>query len=195
MNRAYYWYRPHPFFDEFYPGKVLDVISASDILRKYPHAFEIKQFFSDGFSPHGLSMLYKVKPDDNRFGETITELIFELVRQLHFSDAPSRLSCLYASETLEQVERWKNVFQKHLGEKENQTVVSLWEIEFETQAQLHDAHFLNIPSDDDEGFSLIQHMDCAYKYWRGVHSYNPLLELLVPYPVIVSRQVRSIHPI
>ncbi len=35
MGKAYYWYRPHPYFKEFYPGKVLNLISDSRIIDKY----------------------------------------------------------------------------------------------------------------------------------------------------------------
>lgn len=193
LNKAYYWYRPHPYFGELYPGKVLNDVSAPDVLRKYPYALQSKRFFPDGFSPHGLSMLYERKFTDSDFKEPVTELVFELVRKLYFPDAVSRLSCLYASETLEQAERWKNVFQEHLGEKENQTAVSLWEIEFEGTAKAYDAHFLSVPPEN--GFSFMQEMECAYNYWRGVRTYKPLLELLVPYPVIVSRLVKNGKPV
>ena len=44
LNKAYYWYRPHPYFGELCPGKVLNVVSAPNILRKYPYAFQSKQF-------------------------------------------------------------------------------------------------------------------------------------------------------
>ena len=111
MNKAYYWYRPHPYFGELCPRKVLNVVSAPNILRKYPYAFQSKQFFPDGFSPHGLSMLYERKFTDSDFKEPVTELVFELVRKLYFPDAVSRLSCLYASETLEQAEGGKMCFK------------------------------------------------------------------------------------
>lgn len=191
MNKAYYWYRPHPHFGKFYPGKILNAVSDPYILRMYPYSLQISQFFHGGFSPHGLSMLFERKFSDSDIEEPITELVFELVRQLHFPDAISRLSCLYASETIEQAERWKRTFQAHLGDRENQTAETLWEIEFEANAKAYDAHFLNVPPDD--GFSLMQEMECAYKYWRGIHSHNPLLELLVPYPVIVSRLIWDVH--
>lgn len=199
MPKAYYWYRSHPNkdYEKFCEGMELNVITSPKILVKYPDFTRIRFRFPDLFSPHGLSMLYEKKwPNESNkwhsdFQEPVTELIFELYRQAHYPDAVSRLSCLYASKTLDDAERWRKVFQKHLSDR-GQIAESLWEIEYggECEAASYDAQFLNVPPKD--GFSFVRYIEYAEKYWSGVCSSKPLMELLVPYPVVVSHLVRKL---
>lgn len=186
MGKAYYWYRPHPYFKEFYPGKVLDLVSDSKIIGKYfssPFKMEmIKKYFPHGLSPHGLSMLLGHEMNNSNADEPITDIIFELIRQANFPNSPSRLSSLYASESIEQALKWKAVFQSS-----GQTAESLWEIEFQTNAHLYDATFLNIFSNNI--FSYLTAVENAYRYWSEHFSSEPLPELLIPYPAVVVRMV------
>ena len=182
MNKAYYWYRPHPYFGEFYSGKILNPIFDMDIYRKYfPSSSQINsviKYFPNGLNPHGLSILLNRQLHDDSFSEPITEIIFELVRQLHFPSSPSRLTSLYASQSIDQAENWKCLWSKNFGNQIGQTAHSLWEISYETSAKLYDANFLNIMPTDE--FSYIFALDSAYKYWQGNMSRNPLPELLIP---------------
>ncbi len=193
MNTAYYWYRTHPYFGEFYPGKVLNPIFDMSIYRNcFPSLSQItsiKKYFPNGLNPHGLSMLINHPLCDDSFTEAITEIIFELVRQLHFPDSPSRLTSLYASESIEQSEIWQRLWYKNFQNQKEQNAHSLWEISYKTNAKLYDANFLNIMPDDE--FSYIFALDSAYQYWQGNISKDPLPELLVPYPVTVVRIVRD----
>lgn len=193
-NKAYYWYRPHPFFGELYPGKVLDLITDAGTLLKYlPNATErvlAKKFFPNGLSPHGFSMLPSRKMDAPDIEEPITEIVFELVRQLHFPDAPSRLISLYASESIRQSEQWYQLWIKNFGDAHGQIAQSLWEIEFDTEPHLYDATFLYVTS--DSSFSYVRELENAHKYWGGNMSRNPLPELLIPYPITVTRMIRDI---
>ena len=188
MNKAYYWYRPHPYLDNFYSGKILNPIVDTTIFSKYfsdPIKIElIEKYFPNGLNPHGLSMFLSRNLVNPEVNEPITDIIFELVRQLHFPEAPSRLSSLYASESIQQAFIWKSFLQT--GE---QSVIDLWEIEFQTNAQLYDASFLGIGSKND--FSFLTAMDNAHKYWNGGRSQKPLLELLIPYPATVTRKISN----
>ena len=164
LNKAYYWYRFHPYFDEFYSGKILNIISSKNALSKYFSELSkmklIEKYFPKGLNPHGLSTLLEWNINASPAIDSITEIIFELVRQLHFPEAPSRLSCLYGSESITQAEQWLEVF-------ENSSKVapqSLWEIGFESKAKLYDARFLNIVVSKE--FSYLTALDNAYKYWN-----------------------------
>ena len=61
MNHAYYWYRPHPIFGCFFPGKTLNLITNHQIyVRNYIDISQLglaKKYFPDGLSPHGLQIL------------------------------------------------------------------------------------------------------------------------------------------
>lgn len=196
MNKAYYLYRPHPYFDNLYPGKTLNLISDVQTFSKYftdPVRINlIKKYFPDGLSPHGLASMLKRQLNEDDFSEPVTELIFELVRQLHFPDAPSRLTSLYASESIAQAEQWYDLFHENFKDSKNQLPQSLWEIEFEAPARLYDAYFLNdITCKSHYEFSYLTKLENAHHYWQGDFSQHPLPELLVQYPVKVTRLLRN----
>ena len=189
MNKAFCWYRSHPYLSEFYPSKILKLISDPGIFEKYFSSnFEItmvRKYFPNGLNPHGFSRLALYKTCDDDFNEPLTEIIFELVRQLYFPDAPSRLTSLYASESIEQAMIWQKLWKNNFKDNNEQLAHSLWEIEYESNAKLFDANHLNIFSNDE--FSYITALDYANKYWQGHFSENPLPELLIPYPVTIVR--------
>ncbi len=191
MKRAYYLYRPHPHYDGLYPDKVLNVISDSKTICKYcAKPTLLHKYMPDGVGPHGLSMLSNWAMSEPQVSEPITELTFELVRQIHFSDAPSRLLSLYAAETLGGAMQWDRTLRRNLGNKPGQVPESLWEIEYETEAGCYDAKWLDVPP--DKGFSMLDQLECAHNYWRGIHTLNPLFELLIPFPVVVVRKIKDL---
>ena len=192
MNKAYYWFRPHPYFEKFYPGQILNPVTDTKIISKYfsdPMRIALtKKYFPDGLSPHGLSMLLIHKSSEHDFQEPITEIIFELVRQTHFSSSPSRLCSMYASESIEQAELWYKLWHKNFKGSKNQLPQSLWEIEFETNAKLYDANWLNhFPCESQNGFSYLAELENAHHYWKNDFTKIPLPELLIPYPVKIVR--------
>lgn len=196
MKKAYYWYRPHPYFDEFYPDQILNPISDLSTISKYfsdPVRISlIKKYFPNGLSPHGLSMLLKYQSSDSSFQEPITEIVFELIRQLHFSTAPSRLNSVYASETIEQAEQWQKLWHKNFNNIAGQTAQTLWTIEYETEAQLYDANWLDYFSfEGHKEFSYLAKLENALHYWQHDFTPTPLPELLIPYPVKVVRILRN----
>lgn len=190
MDKAYYWYRPHPFFGKFYPGRMLGLISHEEIFSRYRlDPALIKKYFPDGLTPHGLSMMLSQQFRESVVAEPIIELTFELVRQLHYPNAPSRLTSLYASKTLSQAEQWRKTWLKNFGNSQVDTAQSLWEIQFEADAKLYDAAYLNVPP--DAGFSYLMQLEHAHKYWSGTFSEDPLPELLVPLPATIIRKIRD----
>lgn len=193
MNTAYCWYRPNPSWDKFYPGKTLYLTPARSFIQHFSDLDQVvlvKKYFSQGLSPHGFLSLQKRKPDSPDLCEPIIELIFELVRQHYFSDRPSRLSCLYASKTIDQALQWHNLWCKNFSFDHRHTAESLWEIEFDSDEVLCDANFLNIFTEDQ--FSFVTALDHAYRYWNGESTQTPLPELLVRFPVTVIRNLGDI---
>lgn len=192
MKKAYYLYRPHPYFEPLYPGKVLNKVSDRKSLMKYltkeDHLLLAKKFFPDGLGPHGLQSIKEMKYSP-QIKETITELIFEFVRQIHFPESPSRLSSLYASESPEHAQRWKQLLCQQFGHAYGQIPHSLWEIKFETNAKLYDASLLNTSSDDT--FSFLSELENAHRYWNSEWTESPMPELLIPYPVTVVCQIQN----
>ena len=148
MQKAYYCYRQHSYFGPFYCGKILRPITDKSIIKKYlsdPLQIElIEKYFPEGLSPHGLQIL-------------------ELVRQLDFPCLPSRLSSLYASDTLEHAEQWNHFWIKALHGHSSQSAKSIWEINIkaDTELKLHDASLLNtIPNNE---FSYLKKLENAYR--------------------------------
>lgn len=194
MNKAYYWYRPIPYYSEFYPGKILNAISDPRLYLKYLSDISTlelaKKFFPNGLSPHGLQTLSNYEMASSNINEPITEIIFELVRQLHFSDSPSRLSSLYASKSISQAKQWQQLWIENLGNQKEQIGQSLWEIEFKTRIiRPYDAQLLYIGPNND--FSYLVSLENAHMYWKHIFTQNPLPELLIPYPVTVTRLIQD----
>lgn len=191
MSTAYYWYRYHPYFSAFYPGKKLELISDNQILSKYLTNPELRllglKYFPNGLSPHGLQTLLPQHLTSPAAYESIAEIVFELVRQKDFPESPSRLSSLYASETITHAEQWLQHFKGTFFHQRSQLPLSLWEISFKSNARLYDAKLLDIEPDDC--FSYLPLLEHAYRYWRGEMTPSPLPELLIPYPVLVVRKI------
>ncbi len=195
MRKAYYLYRAHPYLGVLYPNKVLNLITDTKLFHKYlPDTKQIclaQKYFPNGLSPHGLSSLICLEKCEDDFIEPIVEIIFELVRQQHFPHSPSRLTSFYASESIDEAEKWCHFLYKVHGHKQNQVPQSLWEIKYETESKLYDAKFLDITTNDS--FSYLAALENAHNYWNGSMSNNPLPELLIPYPVTVIRLLRQFN--
>lgn len=193
-NRAFYWYRVHPLLEPFYTGQVLQTLKdARTVICYLPESSErtlVSKYFPSGLTPHGLSMLVPRDSSASDVNEPIVDLIFELVREHYYPEAPSRLTSLYASATKENAELWQHLWIKNFGDKAGQIAKELWEIEFDAKPLEVDATFLNI--DVKDKFSYLQALDSAHRYWQGEFSETPLPELLVPLPVVVGKSVRDI---
>jgi len=110
------------------------------------------------------------------------EKYLEIIRQLYFSSYPSRLMCLYSAKDIKSLKVWIEYLKLDEG-------YNVWEIGYDASKTVElDAYFLraNTLKNPFDFESLI-------KYWRGQISNNPLVELLIPLPVKVLRQVDVSH--
>lgn len=55
---------------------------------------------------------YRARPLGYHTAIALRELAMEEVRAAHYPNYPSRMSCLYAAETLEGAEKWADFFEK-----------------------------------------------------------------------------------
>lgn len=89
---------------------------------------------------------------------TIRETITEMVRLQNFADRPSRLSCLYAARTYDELLEWKKIFESY-----NREILQLAKIKTNGSVFIGDASLL--PKQDTKSFDYkIQE---AIKYWKG----------------------------
>ena len=99
----------------------------------------------------------------------IREVIVEMVRLKEFPQYPSRLSCLYAAKTYEDILKWKQIFDSF-----NRKVLQIVKLKvvgnyFEGDGDL-------LPKED--GISFSKKIDQARKYWNG-NICSELPELLI----------------
>ncbi|SFG98347.1 Protein of unknown function [Sporolactobacillus nakayamae] len=99
----------------------------------------------------------------------IREVIVELVRLQEFPEYPSRLSCLYAAKSYEDVLKWKDLFDTY-----NRNVLQIVKLRVNGNTFEGDGSLL--PKEDGVPFS--QKMEQAREYWKG-NVKNELPELLI----------------
>ena len=105
----------------------------------------------------------------NQTIRAIREVIVEIVRLQEFPQYPSRLSCLYATKSYEDVLKWKEVFTSY-----NRDVLQIVKLRVKGNSFEGDGNLL--PKED--GVSFARKMEQAREYWRG-NVKNELPELLV----------------
>ncbi|RYI29432.1 DUF2441 domain-containing protein [Bacillus infantis] len=99
----------------------------------------------------------------------IREVIAEMVRLQEYPQHPSRLSCLYASESYEDVLKWKEIFDSY-----NRKVLQIVKLKVFGNFFKGDGDLL--PKEDGAPFA--QKMEQAREYWKG-SSNNVLPEVLI----------------
>ena len=105
----------------------------------------------------------------NQTIRAIREVIVEIVRLQEFPQYPSRLSCLYATKSYEDVLKWKEVFTSY-----NRDVLQIVKLRVKGNSFEGDGNLL--PKED--GVSFARKMEQARDYWRG-NVKNELPELLI----------------
>lgn len=173
-----------------------------------------RNLFPDGLSSHGIQYLQKaenrfdygfVQPSGSYFawleslksatdslGGPFSEIYCELIRRIFFPSFPSRLQCLFAVSSMEELLQWndcsgfsaeKPVFEVYVSDDfpcfDSRLLKGgfcLWVNETERQG-----HF---------DFEPLENLQFAFDYWNGKRDSNPRLEYLIPLPVTVGRQVR-----
>ena len=99
----------------------------------------------------------------------IREQITEFVRIQNFPHYPSRLSCLYATKTLDQAMQWKALFESY-----NRQVLQL--VKLKVKGRYFEGNAELLPKED--GCSFAFKIEQAQKYWTNKSS-GPLTELLI----------------
>lgn len=109
------------------------------------------------------------------------EVITEMVRLQEFSYLPSRLHCLYAAKTYEEILEWKKVFDNY--DRKYHQIVKLEVLGnfFEGDAEL-------LPNTN--GDSLEKKIIQARTYWTGEKTSN-LIEMLITGEIQVSEIVHE----
>lgn len=183
---AYYLFRKINLIDLF-PGQIINTINTPSIIRKIlpKQNFNYSVFFEHfpkGIGMHGLRHLTaNLENNNSHYEECVVEIVFELVRQQFYPTMLSRLTSLYAVQTLEQAENWINIFGNTIK------VDSIWKIKYTNSSYPLDAKHLDANIND---FSYIDLIENAHKYWKGQLSDNPLIEILVELPVQVLHSVK-----
>lgn len=99
----------------------------------------------------------------------IRETIAEMVRLEEFPQHPSRLSCLYATRSLEQALKWVELFNSY-----NRQILQLVKLRVDGKTFEGDARYL--PKED--GISFAKKIEQARAYWQG-NVISELPEMLV----------------
>ncbi|MBO5208032.1 MAG: DUF2441 domain-containing protein [Lachnospiraceae bacterium] len=120
------------------------------------------------------------------------EYVFEMVRLLHFPHFPSRLTSLFACRCPEDVVHWYNILCKNSMDTSNATVKI---IETSNKTFIGDSFWrddlltLKVDAARQSVFSPFAYHEWAKKYWNGVTSASPSIEVLCELPVTVIESI------
>ena len=155
-----------------------------------PTAPYLNDYFPDGISRAGdvyIGDLLFYLPD---IAQRFKEIEFELARRTHFTDMPSRFQSFFCCKTMDSAQQWL----KLLGPLDGINPI-IWEVEiagptFELDAFWRDrkcstnvAGYIN-----GQIYCHWENMLDAHRYWSGIISDSPSLELMTSLstPVIVK---------
>lgn len=136
--------------------------------------------FPIGLSRHGWRYLKERHTyGDNNNGFThnsvfFTEMNLEYVRRAHYSDKPSRMQSVFASETLVEAE----LFRRNYGHETHK----IYEIDCERFLKV-DMNYIYF------GVHNISGSFIAHKYWQGKASPRPYWEYIVELPALIVKEV------
>lgn len=131
------------------------------------------RILQDHYTNEGLSMNKEdakvvIKYADQTI-RAIREVIVELIRLREFPEYPSRLSCLYAAKSYEDVLKWKELFDSY-----NRNILQIVKLRVNGNYFEGDGNLL--PKED--GVPFAQKIEQAREYWQG-NVKNELPELLI----------------
>jgi hypothetical protein len=95
----------------------------------------------------------------NNVSRSIRETVVEMVRLQKFPDYPSRLSCLYAARTYEEVLKWKELFESY-----NRKVLQIVKLVTDGNYFIGDGDLL--PTNEASSFDI--KIAQARSYWNGL---------------------------
>lgn len=142
----------------------------------------VKEYYPQGISRHGL---YYLSPNMKNFRpDSVTENVFELVRQLNYSRMPSRFQSGFACPDLDTAYRWCELFCSYPRE--------IWTVELSTPPLEFDSRFLQ--SFVGKDFSPALAVKSAHHYWQQDCTENPRLEVLLSLPFRLGKRIQSLPP-
>lgn len=116
----------------------------------------------------------------------LRELALEKVRQREYPERPSRMSCLYVSESIEESEKWAELFIA-LG----RPTYSIVELSVTGKAFAGDANnCFDATLDENENLLL------AERYWKNLPNLQdepPIKEILISGDIEVKSIIKEIH--
>ncbi len=159
----------------------------------------IQKLFPDGVSAHGthylndnvyffntgLPLVQNIATSNNQNSIYFAEYAFELVRKIFFPSMPSRYTSLFALKKLDEINQWPELTNNRYR---------IFEIATIDEFPVFDASFLGGGlcfnfQNMYQGFSPSINFKHAFSYWSEEVSVNPKLEVLLPLPITVGKQI------
>lgn len=155
------------------------IIEAENFYNSEEFKLYKSELYPDGISKHGeiyLHNVFKATGPNLAFtpNEFFIETTFELARRLKFPNRKSRFECTFACLTIEdalkiRVEQFNNVGKIYK--------VSCAKFSIADMSLLR------------QGGSIIGIQIMAEKYWSGIESQNPFLEVLMETPIRIIEEI------
>lgn len=144
----------------------------------------IDKMYPRGLSKHGIEYLVETcliyphpgsgPPTDFTPISPVIEAIFEQVRRADFPHLPSRMQSMFA---------WCNLEDAYMLRDNAKNNSAIYQIESES-AFVGDMNLVYLSA------SVIGAFELATRYWSGRKTRNPLLEAVIPLPVVVGDEVK-----
>lgn len=163
---------------DFSQSKYLEL---PDLFSQEDNVKCINEYFPNGISRHGQIYLFGYpsfarRTQNNNLIPSVEmiEAIFELVRRKDFPELPSRMTSMFAWQTINEA--------KVFADSYPQGSYKILEVESDN-VFIGDMSLLTL------GGQVINSYVLAKKYWSGERSPSPKLEVLISLPVIIGKEV------
>ena len=130
--------------------------------------------FPKGISKFGEQYLHEYYYPENQNNEFIIESVFELIRRLKYPNLKSRFQSTFGCLTIEDAKKIKEITFKGEG--------NIYKVACDSYF-IADMNLLN------QARSIIGIEIIANKYWSGIYSKNPTIEVLMNYPVEIIEKI------
>jgi hypothetical protein len=134
----------------------------------------IEEIFEDGLTPYGQIIAYGSVNSETQ--TRINEFVFELYRQVHYPELPSRFQSMFAVDSLE------NAWSYNQDEIESEGPSDVYKIEVDEFSGPHYMGHLATPS-------LAVGLFNANLYWKGIEHTNSMPEYMFNLPVVFDEPV------
>lgn len=162
-------------FSEILISTIKDILSREEVINL------IEQEFPMGLSNHGVYYLLNnpilINQIENNNYVPISpmiEAIFEQIRRVSYSHLPSRMVSMFAWQEINEAVTFANSL--HTGQ------YKILEVETENYF-IGDMNLLKLGGQVANAYAM------AHKYWKQEYSSNPNLEVLIPLPVTLGKEV------